>query len=371
MREEQVRQSSIFHKQRRGLVENNEQNLCGASVLTAEAEEQPVETLPSNCVISIRGWENDNEAEAREFGEDVISLTKVLSRYLDLSRLESIVIGWDYAEALASVDRGDGIPPASPTTNEYGLSGAMAVHVIRGDEIWNVVVIWTGLVRQLIQTDHQEHKLALQTFVHELVHVHDLRLFTRTYPGGWRAAKPRDGRDASLQPIVNRCQSEYSAQRRAAWAAPEHGLDLLDMLGKAMKDVDDQIRSARLSYRLHGDMEKYWPVVVERLSFLFQAIGYGIGHADWVAANEDEHPELAARYRAKLDELAGYPSGWMLDACRAAVLPFFQLEEWIDQEVYDPLIDVLERLLNQNGMHTRAHGDGIYVDMPYTGFHDL
>jgi hypothetical protein len=46
------------------------------------------------------------------------------------------------------------------------------------------------------------------------------------------------------------------------------------MLGEAMKDVDDQIRSARLSYRLHGDMEKYWPVVVERLTFLFQAIGY-------------------------------------------------------------------------------------------------
>lgn len=352
-------------------MQNDEKNLRGDSVPTAEAEEPPVETLHSNCVISIRGWENDNEAEAREFGEGVIALAKELSRYLDLSRLESIVIGWDYAEALASVDRGDGIPPAAPTANEYGQGGAMAVHVVRGDEIWSVVVIWTGLVRQLNQMDHPEYKLALQTFVHELVHVDDLRLFTRTYPGGWRAAKPMDGRVANLQPIVNPCQSEYSAQRRAAWAAPEHGLDLLDMLGEAMKDVDDQIRSARLSYRLHGDMEKYWPVVVERLTFLFQAIGYGLGHADWVEAEGDEHPELAARYRAKLADLAGYPSGWMIDACRDAVQPFFELEEWIDQEIYDPLIDVVERFLNQNGMYTRAHGDSIYVDMPYTGFHDL
>ncbi|GIK82732.1 MAG: hypothetical protein BroJett024_38370 [Alphaproteobacteria bacterium] len=52
----------------------------------------------------------------------------------------------------------------------------MAVHVVRDDEIWSVVVIWTGLVRQLNQTDHPDHKLALQTFVHELVHVDDLRL---------------------------------------------------------------------------------------------------------------------------------------------------------------------------------------------------
>ena len=133
------------------------------------------------------------------------------------------------------------------------------------------------------------------------------------------------------------------------------------MLGEAMKNVDDQIRSARLSYRLHGDMDKYWPVVVERLSFLFQAIGYGLGHADWVEAKADEHPELAVRYRAKLNDLAGYPSGWMLDACRDAVQPFFELEEWIDLEVYDPLIEVLERLLNKNGMYTRAYGGSIYV----------
>ena len=352
-------------------MQNKEQNQPDKGAPIAEPEEPPVETLPSNCSVSIRGWENENEAEAREFGGVVMSLAKDLSRYLDLSRLESIVIGWDYAEALASVDRGDGIPPAAPTANEYGQGGAMAVHMVRNDEIWSVVVIWTGLVRQLNQTDHPEHKLALQTFVHELVHIDDLRLFTRTYPGGWQAAKPRDGRDANLQPIVNPCQSEYSAQRRAAWAAPEHGLDLLEMLNEAMKDVDDQIRSARLSYRLHGDMDKYWPVVVERLTFLFQAIGYGLGHADWVEANADDHPELAARYRAKLGDLAGHSLGWMLDACRDAVQPFFDLEAWIDLEIYDPLIEVLERLLNQNGMYTRAHGDDIYVDMPYTGFHDL
>lgn len=338
----------------------------------AETEEQPpAETLFPSCVVNIRGWENDDEAEARDFGGQVMSLTKEMSRYLDLDRLEAIVIGWDYAEALASADRGDGIPPAAPTVNEYGQGGAMAVHVIRDDEIWSVVVIWTGLVRQLNQADHPDHKLALQTFVHELVHVDDLRLFSRTYPGGWRAAKPRDGRDATLQPIVNPCQSEYSAQRRAAWAAPEHGLDLLDMLGEAMKDVDDQVRSARLSYRLHGDMDLFWPVVVERLTFLFQAIGYGLGHSDWVEANADKHPELAARYQAKLVELAEFPSGWLLDACRGAVQSFVDLNEWRSQEVYDPLIEVLEKLLNQNGMYTRAEGEGIYVDMPYSGYHDL
>lgn len=56
-------------------------------------------------------------------------------------------------------------------------------------------------------------------------------------------------------------------------------------------------------------MDKYWPVIVERLTFLFQAIGYGLGHADWVEAKANDHPDLAAQYRAKLEDLARYPSG--------------------------------------------------------------
>lgn len=352
-------------------MESNRRSQLEVGAPTANPNWPPAETLPSSCSVKIRDWKSKDEAEAKEFGGSVMLLAKELSRYLDLSRLESIVIGWDYAEALASVDQGEGIPPAAPTANEYGQGGAMAVSVIRNDEIWSVVVIWAGLVRHLNQKDHSNHKRALQTFVHELVHVDDLRLFTRTYPGGWQAAKPKDGRDANLQRIVNPCQSEYSAQRRAAWAAPEHGLYLIEMLSEAMGDVEAQIRSARLSYRLHGDLDKLWSVVVQRLRFLFQAIGYALGHADWVEANAHDHPQLAARYRAKLDGLAGHSLGWMIDACRGAVRPFFELEEWTGVEIYDALVEVLERLLNQNGMYTRPHGDSIYVDMPYTGFHDL
>jgi hypothetical protein len=158
---------------------NDETSRDGGSL--AEYENLPEATLPSSCLITIRGWENNNNEEVQGFGAGVISIASDLSRVLDLSRLESIVIGWDYAKALASVNRGDGAPPAAPTSNEYGQGNAMAVHVFRDDELWSVVVIWTGLVRQPNQADHPDHKLALQTFVHELVHVADLCRFTRTY----------------------------------------------------------------------------------------------------------------------------------------------------------------------------------------------
>ena len=185
-------------------------------------------------------------------------------------------------------------------------------------------MIWTGLVRQLNQTDHPEHKLALQTFVHELAHVHDLRYFLEPILAVGEQQNPGMGE----MPTFSRSktlQSEYSAQRRAAWAAPEHGLGLLEMLNKAMKDVDDQIRSARLSYRVDGDMDKYWSVVVERFTFLFQPIGYGLGHADWVEANADDHPKLATRYRTSSGISLATPRDGCLTPVETRSSPFFDL----------------------------------------------
>ncbi|MER9823182.1 type IV toxin-antitoxin system AbiEi family antitoxin domain-containing protein [Mesorhizobium sp. M0115] len=255
-------------------------------------------TLYPDFNVNIRGWENDNEEEARAFASGLLGATRGISRYLDLSRLEFIVVGTDYYEALASVDRGQGSPAADPTSNEYGQGAAMAMHVMRNGEIWSVV-IWMPLVRRVVDEGHEDHKRALHTIFHELVHVDDLRLFTKTYPGGWKEAKPRDGRDDALQRMVNPCQSEYSAQRRSAWVAPEVGLELLDMLGNALKEVDDQIRTARLQYRLHGDMNVFWPIVIERLTFLFQAVGYGIGHADSVPGlNETANCELPIPFKS-------------------------------------------------------------------------
>jgi len=222
----------------------------------------------------------------------------------------------------------------------------MAVTVTREDQPWSVVVIWLPLVRQLVDVGHEHHKLTLQTFVHELVHVDDLRLFARTFPGGWRAAVSRDPRESALLSIVNPCQSEYSASRRSAWLAPELGLDYLNMLGQALRDVDEKIREARQAYRFHGDLDAYWSLVVDRLTSLFQALGYALGHADWVAEDESVSPDLRERYDSRVVALRELPSGWLIDAAREAVQPFWGLREWSGLELYDELTSVAERLLN-------------------------
>ena len=121
-------------------------------------DDVPAMTLYEHCSINVRGWDSDNEEEARTFAHGVLEMAREMSRYLDLSHLEAIVIGSDYREALASVDRSADASPAVPTSNEYGEGGAMAVSVVRNDEPWSVVVIWLPLVRQMIDTAHDHHK---------------------------------------------------------------------------------------------------------------------------------------------------------------------------------------------------------------------
>jgi hypothetical protein len=332
---------------------------------------EPEPSLSESFQVQIRGWENENGEEATEFGQGIMGFARELSCHLDLSRLASIVIAWDYSDGLASIDVGDGMPPVSRTENEYGEGGAMSVAIKKDEELWNTVVIWTPLVRKIMDVDDTDHKLALQTFVHELIHVEDQRLFDRTYPGGWKNAAPRDERDDAMQRIVNACQSEYSAQRRSAHIAPETGLGLLDMLSDAMRDVDEQIISERRAYRLHGDVGRFWAVACERLSFLFQAIGYGLGHSDYIASAADKHPELAEEYAARLDAISEHSKGWLIDECRLAVQPFFQLEEWTDMSIYDALEEILEKLLNQDGVFTSLKKGQLYLDMPYSSLAEL
>lgn len=327
------------------------------------------ETLFAGCQVSVRGWDSDDEQQARAFGGTVMGLARSFSKYLDLSRLESIVIGYDYQEALASVT--GAATDSAPTVNEYGEGNAMAVTVVRDDQPWSVVVIWTPLVRQIADETHEHHKLALHTFWHELVHVDDRQYFATTFPGGWRAARERNAMEGAFMAMVNPCQSEYSAARKSAFFKPDYGHGYLEMLEAALTDVDKQIRDARVAYRLHGDMGVLWPIVTERVRFLFQAMGYALGHVDAVDHADDPNGAPMAQYEERLAKAATLPSGWILEETRKASQALFDTNPWPDLDVFSELIGVAEKLLHQFRLYPRMEGEGLYIDAPYTSILDL
>ena len=157
--------------------------------------------------------------------------------------------------------------------------------------------------------------------------------------------------------------------KATAFAKPDYGLVYLDMLKACLKDAVRDVAIERRKYRFHGDLDAFWNWARERARFIFQAIGYALGHADWIAAGEVE-ASLKQRHAEALEKIAEHELGWLIDACRAALLPIFEQSEWASLDIYDSLNQVAEKLLNTFALYPSVREGGLYIDIPFRGLAD-
>jgi hypothetical protein len=332
----------------------------------------PLPSLAANAAIELRGWHTEDSDEARLFANRLMALTSDYSRWLDLSRLSRIILSYDYHGALAEV-RGIGDQPNVATSNDFADGAAMAVLTEEDGTLKSVLVVWTPLVvRMFDEEDSLEKRMSVQSYVHELVHVDDQAFLDRTYPGGALAMRNRDDRHGMLLGIVAPAHSEYSATSRTAIMEPSTGFELVGLLKRAITDVVADVRRQRRLYRV-GDLtlQEFWPWLEERCRFIFQSLGYALGHADGIIGSEEADDEMKERYRSELRVIEVMDLGWLVPETRSALQPIMTQEAWTGLEVFDALTDVAERLLNAFGVYTRLEGEAFYVDVPLTGWHDF
>ena len=334
------------------------------------SEREP--TLPPETAVHIRGWDPADADVARLFGERVLALTHEYSRWLDLSRLSKIIIPADYRAAVAEIEGADG-HPHQVTSNEYGEGAAIALPTIEEAILKSVVVVSPPLIERLFDAgDSLEKQAALQTYVHELVHVDDQAFLEKTFPGGAAAAIQSDERHGALLLMVGPAQSEYSATSRTAMIEPSTGFDWVALLERTLSDVGADVRRQRQLYRVRTiDLETFWPWVQERCRFIFQALGYALGHADAVLRSDKTSEELKSEYRRALERIEAMEMGWLVEETRTAVLPIVQQPAWTGLDIFDALIEVGERLLNSFGIHTNLRDGTLYVDVPLTRWRDF
>lgn len=322
--------------------------------------------------VHIRGWDPNDSDAARLFGERVLALTHEYSRWLDLSHLSRIVIASDYRAAVAEVGGIDGGVNIA-TSNEYGEGAATALMTVEDQCLKSVLVVWTPMIARIFEPeDSLERRAALQTYVHELVHVDDQAFLDRTFPGEAMAMSASDDRHAALLLMVAPAQAEYSAASRTAMIEPTTGSEFLDMLERTIAGVLSDVRRQRQLYRVAEiSLEAFWPWVQERGRFMFQALGYALGHGDGILKSDRADEELKQGFTAALARIEAMELGWLVAETRDALLPIMDQTAWSGLEVFDPLIAVGERLLNAFGIFTRLEQGMLYVDVPMTGWKDF
>lgn len=327
-------------------------------------QNEPEPTLAPGFGVDLRGWYTDDEQEARDFANRLWQLTHELSRYLDLSRLSKVIVAFDYQAALASV-RGGSKSNSIATANEFGEGAAMTVPQFEDGVFKSTIVACTPLISKIFgEEDSVIRRASLQNYVHELIHADDQAFLDKTFPGGAAAGIVSNDRHGALLAIVQPARAEYEATRRSALYEPTTGFQFLDMLERVFENLFDEVRQERrkYNYRLIS-LEQFWPWLQERCRFLFQALGYALGHADGVL-NSDLPPELKAQYEQRLAQLTATEFGWTLEAARAAILPIHEQDAWTGLEIFDPLIEVAVQLLSRFDVALFEQSSGYWVDVP-------
>ncbi|WP_143275362.1 hypothetical protein [Bradyrhizobium canariense] len=129
--------------------------------------------------LTLGGFESPEAA--RKFADTLHLYLQVLGQYLNLERLDAVSVAYDYAGALASVDRGiEGTTPLTATAETYGQGVAMTPAVLRDGVVKAHMVYDATILRGIEGVEFNRELLYL--IAHECGHVHDLKARDEAFP---------------------------------------------------------------------------------------------------------------------------------------------------------------------------------------------
>jgi hypothetical protein len=319
-------------------------------------------TLNPSVDVCVSG-QYDTREDADKLGKTVVLFLQMLGVYLQLDGLEAVTVADDYEDALLKIERGFSTNRAlAPTRDEFGDGYGMAVPVIRNDALKTHIVIHSGLMRPLVDPDHEKYPFAVHTLAHELGHAHDHSVNGRTMPN-LVGTQISDFRQGILFNLAHGCWCEYIASRLSArWGTETYRAEfepsLCDMLSTARDRGTACIYGHSITKNIEeteAEMRNIYGGFLTRLSYL-------VGHLHGIEANMEEMtPKLHKliqetkwftpifeRYESNLKELKDTH------------------ENWTGMEVFNPLIDTCEAMLNAGGMHcVKLPTGNYYVGLNY------
>jgi hypothetical protein len=345
----------------------NTENLQASSdddeALIAELEQRP-STFPN---IGIDLWGYENEEFARSVGNEVSAFLNLFGKLLNLERLHKVIVAYDYAGALASLDRGiETTRTLTPTKDIFAEGIAMTPAILVDGDPRSVMVLNAFHMAVLAYPDDQKYaeirEYMIHTLAHESGHVHDLAMQVKMFPGVMLKMK-LPYREAVLFPIAIGCWDEYIASRLSAHFGNDHTTkDFENTFCSALVGARDRGDTAIRQYRMHVDRPKLVDEVTGEYRRVLVYASYLLGHLDGLSESvEDSAP--------KANELVKHTSYFtpFFDRLRLELRAMHDTYgEWKDIAVYEPLKQIAYDLLKVGGLDIQTRGEDGYVDVPFT-----
>lgn len=105
-----------------------------------------------------------------------------------------------------------------------------------------------------------------------------------------------------------------------------------------MVDVVADVRRKRRLYRIGNiSLQEFRLWLEDRCRFIFQLIGYALGHADGVNGSDEADEGIRSHYRSSLRDIEGMEPGWLISDTRSALQPVLTQEAERGLDFFDPL----------------------------------
>lgn len=320
----------------------------------------PTATAPDCIPVNARGF--DDEERATNFAHYIAETVRIISRYIDLSRLDGITVAYDYEEALSQLDRGyKPTRKLSRTSTDQLLGVAMAPAVIRNGNIKGHLVFSAPRILPIEDAGSDSFKDALYLIAHECAHIEDLRHRDERFPKTILQTKIIDTEEAFFAEITSILWEEYAACRISAPFGSEQAQVYEESFISVLDVANDKANEAIRSYRSHADLNRVLEEAGTPLCEPLRIAAYLIGHLDGLQENWDIVPQAFKRlegnsYSTSINQLAD-----------ALDYLWSTRENWETYGVFDPLKEIVRKVLATGGMIITRQSDGqMHLDIPFT-----
>lgn len=288
----------------------------------------PPQTVPKNISVRLDGFAESTFGE--ECGHALADYVRLISRLINLDRLDGITVAYDYDSALATLDRG-------------------------------FAVFHAKIAANLLSENIEHQKMSRCIVAHECGHVETISDLDTAFPGVLLQS-PFSAQNSILQPVSETIWQEYSACRLSA----RFGNDLQtsmyqESLVPVLRVARDRANSAIRDYRSHGDLDK---VIREAGPYIWEPLRIGaylLGHLDGLGLDIDSAPDAKEALTA-----TGYYD--CMFTLRSELRQLWDQKGcWNSPSQFNVLIDVLENTMAAKGMIFRIlDGNRFRLDIPFT-----
>ncbi|PZU05996.1 MAG: hypothetical protein DI605_20515 [Sphingomonas sp.] len=272
----------------------------------------PPATAPDTISLSMRAFALADAAD--RLGNKIAAYVRMLSRAIDLSRLDGLTIAYDYDAALAELDRGvEGLRTLTRSNDDQLIGIGMAPAVLR-DGVVKVHIVLNAAYVEGIDDDGAEEPSAafddaLYLLAHECAHVAVTAQKDRTLPNHILQHGISGYEEAIFAQVNEACWEEYAACRLSAPFGHGRLVSYEEGLRGVLGASRERAAAARAAFWRHGDLNRVvgelGPPLAEPLRLAAYVLGHLDGLTDPPALSDATRRAIAdAGYTDLIDDLA-------------------------------------------------------------------